>query len=73
MTLHKSSCHALDTGGGLLRSVNIPADLEAEAMEILKNLDARIVAADPKLSEITETIGQATRIAIGQGPGARPP
>ena len=56
--------------GRLLRSVNIPADLEAEAMEILANLDARIVAADPKLSEIADTIGQATRIAIGQGPGA---
>ena len=56
--------------GRLLRSVNIPADLETEAMEILASLDARIVAADPKLSEIAETIGQATRIAIGQGPGA---
>lgn len=56
--------------GRLLRSVNIPPDLESEAMEILANLDAKIVAADPKLSEIAETIGQATRIAIGQGPGA---
>ena len=56
--------------GRLLRSVSIPAELEAEAMEILANLDARIVAADPKLSQIAETIGRATRIAIGQQPGA---
>ena len=56
--------------GRLLRSLRIPAELEAEAMEILANLDARIVAADPNLSKIAETIGNATRIAIGQGPGA---
>ncbi len=39
-------------------------------MEILADLDARIVAADPKLSEIADMIGQATRVAIGEGPGA---
>jgi len=56
--------------GRLLRSVRIPAELETEAMEILADLDARIVAADPKLSEIADMIGQATRVAIGEGPGA---
>ena len=56
--------------GRLLRSVRIPAELEAEAMEILADLDARIVAADPKLSKIADMIGQATRVAIGEGPGA---
>ena len=56
--------------GRLLRSVRIPAELEAEAMEILADLDTRIVASDPRLSEIADTIGQATRIAIGEGPGA---
>jgi len=56
--------------GRLLRSVRIPAELETEAMEILADLDARIVAADSKLSEIAAMIGQATRVAIGEGPGA---
>jgi len=56
--------------GRLLRSVRIPAELETEAMEILADLDARIVAADSKLSEIADMIGQATRVAIGEGPGA---
>ena len=56
--------------GRLLRSVRIPAELEAEVMEIMADLDTRIVAADPKLSEIANTIGRATRLAIGEGPGA---
>ena len=56
--------------GRLLRSVRIPDDLEAEALQILADLDARIIAADPKLATIAELIGQATQIAIGEGPGA---
>ena len=56
--------------GHLLRSVRIPDELEVEALKILSDLDARIIAADPKLATIAEWIGQATRIAIGEGPGA---
>ena len=56
--------------GRLLRSVKIPDELEADALRILAELDARIIAADPKLATIAELIGQATRIAIGEGPGA---
>jgi putative ATP-dependent endonuclease of OLD family len=56
--------------GRLLRSVRIPDELEGEALRILAELDARIVAADPKLSQIADLIGQATRVAIGEGPGA---
>ncbi len=56
--------------GRLLRGVRIPEELEADALRILSELDARIVAADPRLSEIAELIGQATRVAIGEGPGA---
>lgn len=56
--------------GRLLRSVRIPDELEADAMRILADLDARIIAADPKLANIAELIGQATRVAIGEGPGA---
>ena len=56
--------------GRLLRSVHIPDDLEADALRILTELDARIAAADPRLSEIADLIGQATRVAIGEGAGA---
>ena len=57
--------------GRLLKSVRIPDDeLQTEAMEILAALDARIAAADPRLTSIAEQIGQAARVAIGDGPGA---
>jgi putative ATP-dependent endonuclease of OLD family len=56
--------------GRLLRAVRIPPELEADALRILSELDARIVAADPRLTEIANLIGEATRVAIGEGPGA---
>lgn len=56
--------------GRLLRSVRIPETLESEVLRILTELDARIIAADPKLAEIAELIGQATHIAIGESVGA---
>lgn len=56
--------------GRLLKSVRIPNDLEAEALEILAALDARIVDADPRLNAIAQQIGQATNVAVGEGPGA---
>ena len=56
--------------GRLLRGVRIPDELEADALRILSELDARIVAADPRLTTIAELIGQATRVAVGEGPGA---
>lgn len=56
--------------GRLLKSVRIPNDLEADALRILAALDERIVAADPKLNRIADQIGQATQIAVGEGPGA---
>lgn len=55
--------------GRLLKSVRIPDELEAEALRILTDLDARIVAADPLLSDIADQIGQATSVAVGEGPG----
>lgn len=54
----------------LLKSVRVPEELEADALRVLAELDARIAAADPKLAEIAELIGKATHIAIGEGPGA---
>jgi putative ATP-dependent endonuclease of the OLD family len=56
--------------GRLLKGVRIPDALEAEVLRVLAELDARIVAADPRLTSIADLIGQATRIAIGEGPGA---
>ena len=56
--------------GRLLRSVRIPNELETEALRILRELDAQIVAADPRLNEIAQQIGQATHIAVGEGVGA---
>jgi putative ATP-dependent endonuclease of OLD family len=56
--------------GRLLRGVRIPDDLESDALRILSELDARITAADPRLQAIAEVIGQATNVAVGEGPGA---
>lgn len=56
--------------GRLLRSVRIPPELEAEALRTLADLDAKIIAADPRLSEIATMIGEATRVAVGEGPGS---
>jgi putative ATP-dependent endonuclease of OLD family len=56
--------------GGLLRSVQIPQDLEAEVKEALDILDAKLLASDSRLTEISEVIGHATRIAIEDTPGA---
>ena len=53
----------------LLKSVRIPDQLETDTLQTLEQLDARIVAADPRLSGIAMTIGQATRVAIGEGLG----
>jgi putative ATP-dependent endonuclease of OLD family len=56
--------------GRLLRSVRIPNELETEALRTLRQLDEQIVAADPRLNEIAQQIGQATRVAVGDGVGA---
>ncbi|MCR5857464.1 ATP-dependent endonuclease [Mesorhizobium sp. J428] len=56
--------------GRLLRSVRIPPELEAEALKTLADLDAKIIAADPRLTDIATMIGEATRVAVGEGPGS---
>ena len=56
--------------GGLLRSIRVPSDLEEEIKDTLDQLDAKLLAADPKLSRIAEIIGRATEVAIGDTPGA---
>jgi putative ATP-dependent endonuclease of OLD family len=56
--------------GGLLKSIQIPPELEAEVKQTLDELDARLLAADKKFAQISETIGHATEIAAGEKPGA---
>jgi putative ATP-dependent endonuclease of OLD family len=56
--------------GRLLRSIRIPDELEGDALQILADLDARIVAAAPRLAQIAEQVGQATTVAVGEGLGA---
>lgn len=55
--------------GRLVKAVRIPRATESEVQTALDALDAKILAADPKLGEIATTIGQATTVAIGEGPG----
>ena len=56
--------------GRLLKSIRIPRATEESALQTLAGVDARILSADQRLAGIATTIGKATRVAIGQGPGA---
>jgi putative ATP-dependent endonuclease of OLD family len=53
----------------LLKSVRIPTELEGTVTAALDDLDTQLLGADPKLGDIASTIGQATKIAIGDGAG----
>lgn len=53
----------------LLKSIRIPTELEGTVTATLDELDGQLLDADPKLAEIANTIGQATKIAIGEGAG----
>lgn len=56
--------------GGLLRSIQIPPELEVEVKATLDDLDGKLLAADPKFAQISETVGHATEITAGEKPGA---
>lgn len=56
--------------GGLLRAIKVPPELEKTIKETLDNLDAELLKADPKLSQIADTIGRATEIAMEDSPGS---
>jgi len=45
--------------------------LEADALRILAELDARIIAADPKLAEIADLIGQGHALPSAKAPVRR--
>ena len=47
----------------LLKALQVPADVESEALQMLDSLNQRLLKADPRLGDIAETISGATRIA----------
>ena len=49
--------------GKLLRAIKIPAQLESRVQRVLGLVNRRLLKADPKLSRISETIADATKIA----------
>ena len=49
--------------GQLLRAIKIPSQLESRVQRVLGLLNRRLLKADPKLSKISETVAQATKIA----------
>ncbi len=56
--------------GSLLRSIQIPEELEVEVKKTLDELDGKLLAADPKFAGISKTVGRATEVAMGERPGA---
>jgi len=56
--------------GRLLRSIKIAKETRAEIKTALDELDAKLLGSDPRLASIASTVGQATQIAINEGPGA---
>ena len=49
--------------GRLLRTIKIPARLESRVQRVLGLVNRKLAKADPKLSRISETIADATKIA----------
>ena len=49
--------------GRLLRAIKIPARLESRVQRVLGLVNRKMLRADPKLSRISETIADATKIA----------
>ena len=49
--------------GRLLKALEIPADLESQALRVLDRLNRRLLKADPRLEKIAETLSGVTRIA----------
>ena len=49
--------------GRLLKSLQIPADVELRVQEVLDGLNHQVLNADPRLRKIADTLSRATRIA----------
>lgn len=56
--------------GRLLRSIQIPPQLETRVQRVLGLVNRKLLSADPKLSEISETLAGATRIATRNDDGS---
>lgn len=56
--------------GRLMKGVRIPDELETDVLKILAELDAKILAADPRLAELANVIGQSTQIAVAETAGS---
>lgn len=55
--------------GRLLQSIQIPPQLEAQVQRVLGLVNRKLLSADPKLSEISDTVAGATRIATRNDDG----
>lgn len=53
----------------LLKSIRIPRDVETSVQRTLEGVDTQLLEADPKVARFAERIGQAAKIAVGQGEG----
>lgn len=62
--------HRSRNWGGLLKTIKIPPELEKTIKDTLDTLDNDLLKADPKFSQIADTIGMATEIAMEDNPGA---
>ena len=54
----------------LLQEIQIPAEVETEVLKELEKLDEQIITADPRFSKFSDTIGEATAIAMGEKTGS---
>ena len=50
--------------GRLLKALEIPADLESHALQVLDQVNTRLLSADERLNEIAKTLSSTTRIAV---------
>ena len=57
------SPHSSQFWGRLLRALELPSDLESDALRILDGLNRRLLEADPRLGQIAKTLSGATQIA----------
>ena len=48
----------------LLKDLNIPPEIESQAVQVLDQLNRQLLDADPRLAEIAETLSDATRVAV---------
>lgn len=53
----------------LLRSIRIPADVETDVQATINGVDDKVLTADPKLKQIADKIGEATKITVRSKPG----